>query len=462
MNQAFKLAAAAATVVLLSGCATFSNDGGFGAVAQATKTRSGADTRMLRNEEDQRALDAQLRKLLAEPLSADAAVQVALLNNRSLQARYWDLGIAEAELVQAGRLANPGFSFKRSHGGGDVAIERTLSLNFIQLLTMPLASRIEAQRFEQVKLELAGEAVGMAHQARLAWIEAVAAQQGVEYAQQISDAAEASGELAKRMQAAGNWSKYDAAREQAFHADAMADVARARKAATASREKLARLLGIPAAAPGQAGAATDGQALAFRLPARLPELPAAQRNVVDAEALALRDRLDVQAARMASEHTARSLGLNKATRFINVLELSAIREREGDHRSRGYEISLEVPLFDWGGARVAHAEATYMQSLNLLAAAAVNARSEARESREDYQASYELAKHYRDVVIPLRQKISEETLLRYNGMLLSVFELLADAREQTAAVNNYITALKEFWIADANLDAAVGGKGVEK
>lgn len=457
MNHAFKLAAAAATVVLLSGCATFSNDGGFGAVAQTTKSRSGAETRLLRNEEDQRALDAQLRKLLAEPLSADAAVQVALLNNRSLQARYWDLGIAEAELVQAGRLANPGFSFKRSHGGGEVAIERTLSLNFIQLLTIPLASRIEAQRFEQVKLELAGEAVGMAHQARLAWIEAVAAQQGVQYAQQISDAAEASGELAKRMQAAGNWSKYDAAREQAFHADAMADVARARKAATASREKLARLLGVPAAS----ATAQDGPALAFRLPARLPELPAAQRDVGDVEAVAVRDRLDVQAARIASEHTARSLGLNKATRFINVLELSAIREREGEHRSRGYEISLEVPLFDWGGARVAHAEATYMQSLNLLAAAAVNARSEARESHEDYKASYELAKHYRDVVIPLRQKISEETLLRYNGMLLSVFELLADAREQTAAVNNYITALKEYWIADANLDAAVGGKGVQ-
>lgn len=451
MNQAFKLAAIAAAAALLSGCATFSNDGGFGAVAQATKSRSGAETRMLRNDDERRALDEQLKKLLAEPLSADGAVQVALLNNRSLQARYWDLGIAEAELVQAGRLANPGFSFKRTHGGGDVAIERTLSMNFIQLLTMPLASRIESQRFEQVKLELAGEAVAMAHQARLAWIEAVAAQQGVEYAQQISDAAEASGELAKRMQAAGNWSKYDAAREQAFHADAMADVARARKAATASREKLTRILGL-----------SGPEARSFRLPARLPELPAGPRTVADAEAIAMRDRLDVQAARQSAAHTADSLGLTRTTRFVNVLELGGIKEREGEHRSRGYEISLEVPLFDWGGARVAHAEASYMQSVNLLAAAATNARSEARESHSDYQASYELARHYRDVVIPLRQKISEETLLRYNGMLLSVFELLADAREQTAAVNNYITALKEFWIADANLDAAIGGKGVEK
>jgi outer membrane protein TolC len=232
-------------------------------VAQASKSRSGAETRLLRNDEDRRALDEQLKLLLAEPVSVDAAVQVALLNNRGLQARYWDLGIAEAELVQAGRMANPGLSFKRTHGGGEVAIERTLSMNFIQLLTLPLASRIEKQRFEQVQLELAGEAVSMAHQARVAWIEAVAAQQGVEYAQQISDAAEASGELAKRMQAAGNWSKYDAAREQAFHADALADVARARKAATASRERLTRILGL-----------SGEQATAYRLPVRLPELPA--------------------------------------------------------------------------------------------------------------------------------------------------------------------------------------------
>ena len=450
MNQGFKLAALAAAAALLSGCATFSNDGGFGAVAQATRARSGAETRLLRNDEDRRALDEQLNTLLAEPVGADAAVQIALLNNRGLQARYWDLGIAEAQLVQAGRMANPGFSFRRTQGGGDVAIERTLSMNFIQLLTLPLANRIEAQRFEQVKLELAGEAVSLAQRARLAWIEAVAAQQGVAYAQQISDAAEASGELAQRMHAAGNWSKYDAAREQAFHADAMADVVRARRAATTSREKLTRILGLSGA-----------QATAYRLPVRLPELPASPRLLADAAATAIRDRLDVQAARLATQHTAASLGLTKTTRFVNVLELSGISERDGGRRSHGYEISLEVPLFDWGGARVEHAEATYMQSLNLLAAAAVNVGSEARESYQDYQASYQLAKHYREVVIPLRQKISEETLLRYNGMLLSVFELLADAREQTSAVNDSITALKEFWIADANLDAAVGGKGVQ-
>ena len=450
MKQAFKLAGVSAMAVLLAGCATFSADGGFGAVAQNARQRTGAETRLLRNDDDRRALAEQLRTILAQPLTADAAVQVALLNNRSLQASYWDLGIAEADLVQAGRLANPGFTFKRTHGGGEVAIERTLSLNFIQLLAMPLASRIEAQRFEQTRLKLAAEALAVAHDTRVAWIEAVAAQQGVEYARQISDASDASAELARRMQQVGNWSKYDAAREQAFHAEAMADVARARKAATASREKLTRLLGLSGADAG------------YTLPARLPELPAAPRALQDVEQTALRERLDIQAAQLDTRHTADALGLTRATRVVNVLELGAVRETAtGTPGARGYELTLEVPLFDWGGARVARAEATYMQSVNRLAAAAVNARSEARESHADYQNAYQLAQHYRDVVIPLRQQISQETLLRYNGMLLSVFELLADAREQTAAVNNTIAALRDFWIADANLEAAIGGKGVQ-
>ena len=141
-----------------------------------------------------------------------------------------------------------------------------------------------------------------------------------------------------------------------------------------------------------------------------------------------------------------------------MLDLGAVRNSEGETKARGYELSLEIPLFDWGGTRVARAEATYMQSVNLLAQAALNARSEARESYADYRASYELARHYRDQVVPLRKKLADETLLRYNGMLMSVFELLADAREQSNAVKGYIGALKDYWIAQANLEAALGGR----
>jgi outer membrane protein TolC len=440
-------AAIAALALLLSGCASVSQDGGFGAVAQTTKERLGKDARLIRSDDEARALAGTIDLILAKPLSVDDAVQVALLNNRGLQAAYWNVGIAEADLVQAGRLQNPALGFKRTHQGADIEIERSLTFNLINLLTAPLAQRIEGRRFEHAKLAVANEIERHAAETRRAYYEAVAAQQGVDYAKQVNSSADAGAELAGRMAQAGNWSQLDLAREQAFHAEATAAVGRADKQAVAAREKLTRLMGL------------WGQHASYRLPARLPELPGAPAELENIERIAIRDRLDIQSARLETEATAAALGLTRTTRFINVLDLGYVRNSaSGASSARGYELSLEIPLFDWGSARVAKSEAIYMQSVNTLAQAATNARSEARESYLDYRASYDLARHYRDQVIPLRKKISDETLLRYNGMLLSVFELLADSREQAAAVNGYITALKEFWIADANLEAALGGR----
>jgi outer membrane protein TolC len=447
MTCLHKLAGGAALALLLGGCASLSADGGFGAVAQASRERTGADARLLRNEDDRRALDALIAEQLKQPLTADGAVQLALLNNRGLQAIYWSLGVAEADLVQAGRLQNPALGFKRTHDGGEIGIERTLTFNLLNLLTAPLASRIEGRRYEQTRLQVSNAALATAAETRGAWIEAVAAAQAAAYARQVEASAGASAELAGRMRRAGNWSELDQARERAYHAQTVADVSRAERAAVAAREKLTRLLGLSGA-----------QARAYQLPDRLPELPAAPRELAGVEQTALRERLDIQAAKLETEQSAAALGLTRGTRFINVLELGAVRNSEGASQPRGYELTLEVPLFDWGSARVARAEATYMQSVNHLADIAVAAQSEARERYAAYRSAYALARHYRDEVLPVRKQIADQTLLRYNGMLISVFELLADAREQASAVSAYIDALKEFWSAQAALEAALGGR----
>jgi hypothetical protein len=450
MNCLHKLAAGAGMALLLGGCASLSGDGGFGAVAGVSEQRTGLSAsvagRLPRNDDDARALAAVINKKMEQPLAADDAVHIALLNNRGLQASYWSVGIAEADLVQAGRLQNPVFDFKRSHGGGEVEIERTLTFNLLSLITAPMAGRIEGRRFEQTKLLVSNEALKVAADTRRAWVEAVATAQIADYAKQVEASAQASAELAERMRKAGNWSSMDLAREQAYHAQTLADVTHARKAAMAAREQLTRLMGL------------SGAQTAFKLPDHLPDLPEAPRELSDVEQIAVSERLDIQAAKLDTEHTASTLGLSKATRFINVLDLGVVHNREGETKTRGYELSLEIPLFDWGSTRVARAEATYMQSVNLLAQAAVNARSEARESYADYRASYDLARHYRDQVLPLRKHLSDQTLLRYNGMLMSTFELLADAREQATAVSGYIAALKDYWSAQANLEAALGGR----
>lgn len=445
-----RLAATATTTLaslILAGCASFSPDGGLGPVEQLTQDRIGRSPSYQRSPEQADAAQARVADLLKQPLDADSAVQIALLNNRDLQAGYAELGIAESDLVRAGRFANPSFSLGRLSGNGAVEIDRALVFDVLGLVTMPLARQLQQQRFEQVQLQAAYDTVGIAATARKAFYDAVAAQQLVGYFQQVKDAADASNELARRMVAAGNFSKLAQMREQAFYADATAQLARAQHQAVAAREQLVRALGL------------SGAQLDFRLPGRLPDLPLAPVEPRDAEQTAMDKRLDLLMARRETEATAQALGLSKATRFVNVLHAGYQNQSAtGQTRSNGFEIELELPLFDFGSARVARAESVYLQAVNRTAAIAVNARSEVRESFSAYRTAYDLARHYRDEVVPLRKRISEENLLRYNGMLASVFDLLADARDQIAGVVGAVTALRDHWIAQTNLQTAITGR----
>lgn len=439
--------AVAAAALLLAGCASFSPDGGAGRVAELTQERTGQTPRYQRSAGEVDSAQARVAELLKQPLTADSAVELAFLNNRGLQASFSELGIAESELVRAGRLRNPSFSFGRlRESGGVVEIERAVMFDVLGLLTLPVASQVEQRRFAQAQLQAAHEAVGIAADTRKAYFSAVAAQELVRYYQQVKEAADASNALAQRMVQAGNFNKLAQMREQAFYADATSQLARAQHQAVADRERLTRLLGL-------SGRQT------FALPERLPELPKEPTEPKDAEQTAMEKRLDVLMARRAAEHTAKSLGLTRATRFINVLELGYQNKSvTGEPRANGYEIELELPLFDFGSTRAARAEATYMQAVHRTAQVAVDARSEVRESYSAYRTGYDLARHYRDEVVPLRKRISEENLLRYNGMLIGVFELLADTRDQVAAVMAAINAQQQFWLADAGLAATLIGK----
>ncbi len=448
-----KLLSLAAALTLLTGCASFSPDGGFGAVEQTARDRLGKDVQRVRSDEDRQAVAGRVAELLARPLSVDDAVQIALLNNRGLQAGFHELGIREAEVVRAGRLPNPSFSMfhasKKEDGVRDYKIEQVLTFNIFSLLTMPQAVEVNRRVFEQTQRAVSLQVLRLAADVRRAWVQAVAAGQTLRYMEQVMDAADAGAELAKRMRAAGNHSALAEAREQGFRADAALNLARAQQAHVAARERLTRLLGL------------WGEQTAFALPDRLPDLPAAALDAPDIERQAMGSRIDLQIAKLDAEATARNLGLAKTTRFIDVLEVGPARVLEGrrsESYKKGYEISFELPLFDWGGSKVARAEAIYMQSVERAAEVAVNARSEVREAYTGYRTAFDIARHYRDEVVPLRKRVSDENLLRYNGMLIGVFELLADARAQVAGVNGYIEALRDFWIAQADLDMALVGR----
>ncbi|PTB20548.1 RND transporter [Trinickia symbiotica] len=451
MRQPFvstRIVAGISVVAFLAGCTTFSKDGGFNTVASTASERLGKDAVIVMTDADRKTVAKRTQEILANPLTMDDAVQLALLNNRDLQASYAELGISEADLVQAGRLPNPGFSFSRTRASnGDLTINRSFTTSVLSVLTMPVATRIESRRFEQTKLLTANAMIAAAADAQRAYVNAVAAQQAARYAAQVKDSAQAGAELALRMRQAGNFSKLDYEREQAFYAESVAQSAKTQQEATAAREKLTRTMGLWGA---------QGE---YKLPDRLPDLPKDKPELDDIERYAMQNRLDIQAAKLQTQSLATSLGLTKATRVINVLDVGYLNNFESDRgREPGYEISVEVPIFDWGSAKVGRAEATYMQSVNRLAQTAIDARSEVRVSYAGYVTSYEVAKHYRDEVVPIRKAISDEMLLRYNGMLASVFELLADSREQIGAVNGYIQALKDYWLAQTDLQLAVGGR----
>ena len=441
----------------LGGCATFSQDGGFGTVERTVKERTGKDLAWVKTEAQRDGVEKRVAELLARPLSADDAVQVALLNNRGLQAEFAELGIGEADLVQAGRLPNPRFSMlhasRPENGGREYKIEQALTINVFSLITMPLASEVEARNFERVKRGVTLEVLRLASETRKAYYAALAAVESVRYTQQVKAVAEASAELARRMARVGNWNKLEQAREQGFYADAALNLARAGQARTAASERLARLMGV------------WGEQALLKLPERLPDLPKTAEELPDIEHRAMQERLDLQAVRLDAEALAKNLGLTRTTRFINVLEFGPARVLEGARSSgwkKGYEIGFEIPIFDWGTSRVAKAESLYMQAVDRAAEAAINARSEVRESYAGYRSSWDIARHYREEVVPIRKRIADENLLRYNGMLIGVFELLADARAQITSVNSAIEALRDFWLAEADLQMSLIGKPTKR
>jgi outer membrane protein TolC len=440
------------------GCAGFSKDGGFRAVADASHERLGKDVAWPRTPQDRAEVGARVAELLAHPLDVEAAVQIALLNNRRLQAEFQELGVSEAELVQAGRLPNPRFDLRHASAAGQFDIEETLSFNLLALLSMPYVHGIEQRRFLRTQNAVVLLVAQLARDTRESFYAAVAARQSLDYARKVRSAAETGAELADRMFAAGNWNRVDQAREQSFFNDAVRSVTRAQLAEQSAREKLLLLLGIaPREGAQPADAADGGQP---RLAASLPELPAGLEDLPDVERAALQDRLDLRLMRLRLDELRDRLKLTAGTRFVNVLELGATRVRQGARDApyeRGYALTLEVPIFDSGAARVKKAEAIYAQSVDEFAQAALEARSQIRLAYAGYGAAFEQAKQQRDAVLPLRQAITQQNLLRYNASQIGIFELLSDAREQAASVDDYIQSVRDFWIAKSRLDGALLG-----
>ena len=442
-----------AVPLALAACQSLSKDGGMEAVSEFARTELKTNVAAIRTDEEAKAARAKVQELLSRPLSADGAVQVALLNNRGLQAAFNDLFVAEAVALESSLPPNPRFSIARLASRPEIELERQIVINVLALATLPMRSDIARDRFRAAQLRAVEGTARLAAETRRAYYRAVAAQQTVNLLAQSQAAALAATQLARRLGETGAMNKLDQAREQVFYAELTGQLATARQRARTERERLIRILGL------------WGDDLDFKLPGALPAMPRQAQSLPQVEQEAIRRRVDLQMARIELTALAKSLGLTRATRFINLLEVGgrfdSVRDREaGQTFSRtGFEVEFTIPIWDFGEARTRQAEQTYLAALNRLADKAVTIRSEARDAYRSYRATYTIARHYVAEVLPLRKIISDEMLLRYNAMQIDVFELLTETRQRITAHIAAIEALRDFWLADAELGAAIVGGG---
>ena len=449
-----KLAIVAMSILAMAGCASVNIDESISRTNQTAEAFTGGKLALGRTALQQKARAVLAADLLAKPLTIDDAVQLALANSPAVQTMLAQSWADMAAANQAGQIANPIFSFERMTFKDELELGRLLSFGLLDLLTLPRRQAIAQSRMAQSQIQLSANVVEQVTQTRQAWVRAVGAAQVLQYAQQINTTAEAGAELARRMQQVGNFNKLQRARQQVFYADSTVRLASAQHAALAAREELSRLLGL-----------TDAQSTQLLLPDRLPDLPKEARAASVVNSVATVQRLDVQLARGQLDSAGKSQGLNLITSLIDV-EVGVRRDTVFDNAGgvgsaaarRGYELGIRLPIFDWGNAKRNAMNAQSLAAANRYEGTVRSATSQLRESYSAYRTAYDVARHYRDEVVPLRKTMAEENVLRYNGMLIGVFELLADTRDQVSSVVTAINAYQQFWLADVALSASMTGK----
>nr|WP_244627413.1 TolC family protein [Microvirga tunisiensis] len=211
----------------------------------------------------------------------------------------------------------------------------------------------------------------------------------------------------------------------------------------------------------------------YRLPLRVPSLPARIRSIREAKEQALQHRLDLRIARLELDALAKSLGLTQATRFVSALDLAAQNRYKSTDKvtadsvsktktiTNGFVATIEIPLFDFGQARVAEAEQRYLQAANRLAELAVNARSEARQAYHAYRGTYDLARIHQKRIAAMRRLagMRDPTQDGDRAAALPLPEPAPDMEGWMGRGIKAIEARRDFWIADTELAASMSGAG---
>ena len=437
-------------VLFTAGCAQVPKEAGFNDVKGLVEQRVEYRIHWNQETEADREVEKAIEELLKIELTPETATQIALLNNPNLQASYEDLGVTQADVVDAGLFENP-VLFGQAHfpnkSEESTNYEFGITQNFLNILMQPARKKLSAIRFEQVKLQVADEVIQMVAEVRKSYFMVLGARQIRDLRNEITSAAGNSFELAQRLHSAGNISDLERATEKALFEQSRLELVISETALLDAREQLTRLMGF------------WGSQTNWRLPEQLPDIPGAEVPLEHLESMAIENRLDLAAERKAVEALAQALGITIDWRWVGQIEGGISRERETDRTwVTGPTLAIELPIFNQRQADIARLEAQLRRSQNRLAAQAIDIRSEVRSLRNHLIIQRNIIDHYRRTVLPLREQIVDLTLKKYNYMLTGAFDLIKAKQQEFEAYQKYLEALRDYWVIRAEMQRSLGGR----
>lgn len=436
-NTAIALAATFA-----AGCAVHP-DRALDDVSQNVAQHSRKRVKWIKSAAEDAQVQQTISSMLQRELSADAAAQIALLNNRALQARLEEVGISYADFIQAGLPKNLSLStFYRTPGRN---FELVVAQDLLDLLLLPFRKAIARQQLEQEKLEVANEILGVIAETKIAYYELVARQQLRGRLQLIVATNEAAADVVKKQHDAGNVTDLELASQQANYSQSRVDVAQTEAQIRSDRERLNRLMGL------------WGRNLNWRVPNQLPEVPGGEISLSNLESRAMQQRVDIQAARLQLGVIGRELALRSGVRGFANADVGFNYEGSAGEHVRGPQLDLQVPIFDQGQAQIAKLLARYRQAQRALESEAINARSEVREARDLLLANRDLSQYYGKVLLPQRLLVLNQTQLQFNAMQVGPGDLLSAKQNQVQTERAYVESWRDYWIARTDLERALHG-----
>ncbi len=443
------LLSSAVGLILLAGCAT-APQSSMPAVQAALAQRGDLKANWPQSTEEKSAADQAVAALLAQDLTPDAAVQIALLNNRTLRATFESLGVSQADLMAASRLHNPTFAASirwPDHKPRGPNVGLSLVADLLDDLLIPIRKRVAREQLSQAEQRVTHEVMALAAEVKTAALTVQGRQDFRARLAAVVEVNAAGADLAQRQYDAGNINRLELANQQVLAQEATLQLTRTDAELRADREHLNRLLGL-----------TSAQTK-WKLAGELPGLPPTEADLTQLEDFALAHRLDLAAAKSDVTLAESALGLKRRTRLLPAsLALGVETEREVDgSRISGPSVELGLPIFDQGQADLARLSAEWRRATSLHEALASDIRSETRAARDVLQAARELSDYYSRTLLPQRRLLLRETLLHYNAMQKSNYELLAAKERLLLTERESVEALRDYWIARARLEQAVGG-----